>query len=62
MGSKRATPRSCFYDGAKKLVLWSSTDHSIPAIPGIWTREKCFAIEISLGGGFALMALLAVVA
>ena len=55
---KRATPRRCNYNGVSKLVLWSSNDQSIP---GVWTPEKCRAVEIGLGGGFALMAVLAAV-
>ena len=55
---KRATPRRCNYNGAEMLVLWSS-DH---ILPNEWTPEKCRAIEIAMGGGWLLMAVLAVIA
>ena len=54
---KRATPRSGNYNGVTQLVLWSS-DH---ILADEWTPEKCRAIEIAMGGGWLLMALLAVV-
>ena len=55
---KRETPHSCNYNGVSKLVLWSSDQ----IIPNEWTPEKCRAIEVAMGGGWLLMAILAVVA
>ena len=38
----------------------TSTSVDTQMIPNAWTRAQCRAIEISLGGGFLLLAILEV--
>ena len=55
MREKKAVRGSCNYPRTKL-----STPADSQMISNAWTRAQCHAIEISLGGGFLLLAILAV--
>ena len=62
MIKKKAAPRSCNYGGANGATAHSRGKTPTNSIPAAWTPAQCRAIEIGMGGGWLLLALLAVVA
>jgi len=58
MATEKKTRHSCNYTAPRLPIAMSSK----PIVPEAWTDGKCRAIELAMGGGWLLMALVAVVA
>lgn len=62
MSTKKETPRSGNCDGVNGATAQSRGETPTSSLSDGWTRAQCRAIEIGMGGGWLLLALLAVVA
>ena len=62
MTDKKAARHSCNYNRANGATAQRRGKTPTNSIAGAWTPAQCRAIEIGMGGGFVLLAILAVVA
>ena len=62
MIKKKAARHRCNDNRANGAIAQSDGKTPMHSIPAAWTSAQCRAIEIGMGGGWLLLAILAVVA